>query len=1015
MNQNLTTTPRRYAPRKLNTVLCSRGTRLVNDISAHAFAAQVAIAMPLHNQAGTLRRALLSALAQRLTCGHCVIILLDDQSTDEWQQTVQDLLVSPAIVVLESHCGTAAHARNAILDFVDSALPEVQWVARLDPDDVLCSDKSVDALRVAGDTNNASYSVGSNYLTLNGVTVAPDNIADPSVLLNCEKLTRFIDDFCHGRAMNELPSCNLLLRTRTGVRYPLLKSAEDHWLVAQLLMFKPEQAAVTPLPVYCSYALNGATTTDNHSTGVHRTARESLDRAAKVWKHAISLDAQVLGSGMEGCVLKQGEHVIKLFYPDAISAEELSRLREISQQVNQRMPAFEWSQDATGLKMCRYLWRPLTQLASRIPESEIQAFLLDFANAGFVACNIKRDNLRMDDGRLVYIDIGRDIRTYTPSLLLDTAARLYGACVLEMPDGDLSRRPSYENQHESLALLPGFENFYRNLIAKLHPLTSMNCAMPQALSPAVEVTLLIKACPQDHASLLQQAKHIVAQLSRPRAFYKVVLVIDPHVGSYLRQFSQGDLRVLKKNAAMLHESGVIDEFLIAPSDEEIVQGVLARWFGIPKIGSTHTRNGAPLFSQLWAFEQIETRYVLQADVDVLIGRKDGAHDYLSEMLTAIHEEQTWCVGFNIPQKKSGFAPYQSRPEGFVPEIRLGLLDLQKVRAQLPLMNREVNGTLLDMWHRSMEKAQLNNKMQSVRGGDDRSFFIHPPNEVKSQANFEVLRDIIGQGFYPEAQAGKWDLELHSDWAYPKRSERLVFLLKGRNTPRDKLSRCLSSLKAQVDQDFGVILIDDASDAPRSWSVVDLLGELRSRTTLVRRETRRGYIPNFLLASQICEFDSTLIAVLDQDDSLMTVNVVSALNDAVKEGGDLINGLMFRPNKPTRLYLVDYDRVREKGGGNTWSHLRAFKKSLFDEVPIDQFKVDGDWIDDVSDYATMLPMAELAKAPVQLTDQFYVWHDRPEYSMQRKFIQNRLIAELLARPPLMHPSDGTIKTPKTTID
>ena len=109
--------------------------------------------------------------------------------------------------------------------------------------------------------------------------------------------------------------------------------------------------------------------------------------------------------------------------------------------------------------------------------------------------------------------------------------------------------------------------------------------------------------------------------------------------------------------------------------------------------------------------------------------------------------------------------------------------------------------------------------------------------------------------------------------------------------------------------------------------------------------------------------------------------------------------MFRPNKPPRLYQVDYDNPREKGGGNTWTHLRAFKKSLFDSVPTNQYIVDGDWIADVSDYATMLPMAELARNPIQMTDQYYVWHDRPEYSHARKLAQAVLIKTLLARPAL----------------
>jgi hypothetical protein len=132
---------------------------------------------------------------------------------------------------------------------------------------------------------------------------------------------------------------------------------------------------------------------------------------------------------------------------------------------------------------------------------------------------------------------------------------------------------------------------------------------------------------------------------------------------------------------------------------------------------------------------------------------------------------------------------------------------------------------------------------------------------------------------------------------------------------------------------------------------------------------------------------------------MNTSVVKSLKRAKAEGADLINGLMFRPNKPTRFYLTDYELPRKKGGGNTWTHLRAFTKALFDSVPSDQYMVDGDWIADISDYATMLPMAELAKNPVQMTDQYYLWHERSEYSVERKVKQARLLQMLLTKPAL----------------
>ena len=987
------------APRKQEIVLCKRNMRLIGGASEHARAASVVIAMPLHNQARTLRAALESALAQKLSSGHCAIVLLDDQSTDDWQHEAQDLLCHPAVIVLQAHCGTAAHARNAILDFVESELPGAKWIARLDPDDLLCAELSIDSLRLAGERRDASFVIGSNYLIQHGKPVYPDNIANPDILLDREKLAKFIEDFCLGRANNELPSCNLLIRAGRGIRYPLLKSAEDHWLVAQLLMFRPEQAAVIPYPVYSCYTLEGATTTGNQRSGAHHQTRERLARAARVWLSALAHPGEILGYGMEGCVRKHGDAVIKHFYQGAVTAEKLSQLSDVSRKTNGRLPAFEWSSDDKGLISSRYGWTQLDPIGLSIGDTELQSFLLDLARAGVVASNIKRDNLRLDSGRLLYIDIGSDIRAFSPSLFLDSAARLYAICVLNMADGELTRRQSYQPQHESLDQLKGFGKFYQGLVGQLHPLVAIPCEAPFILKTAPDVTLMIKVCPQDHASLTEQVGHIVGQLSRPRTFSKVVLAIDPYVGTYLRQYADGDLHALLKGAELLLDAGTIDAIWMAPQIPALIDDVFTRWFGISGIRSTHTYDGAPLFAQLWAFEQVSTRYVLQADLDVLIGRKDSSHDYLSEMVAEIQHENIWCVGFNIAKETSGFSPYASRAEGFAPEIRLGLLDLQKIRNKLPLPNNSRDGRILKMWHRSMQQAQRTCEMQSVRGGDDRTFYIHPLNEAKGNGNLEVMRDLIGQGIYPRAQAELWDLVCDVPWRYPSRTESVVFLLKGRNTPREKLLRCLASLKCQTDQDFGVIVIDDASDALFSWSLGDALGVLRQRTTLVRRRTHQGYIPNFLLASQLCTSQETLIAVLDQDDALMSTSVVTALKQAVNAGADLINALMFRPNKPTRLYLTDYEEPRNKGGGNTWTHLRAFKKILFDRVPTDQYIVDGDWITDVSDYATMLPMAELAENPRQLTDQYYVWHDRPDYSKERKMKQASLIKTILSRPAL----------------
>lgn len=64
----------------------------------------------------------------------------------------------------------------------------------------------------------------------------------------------------------------------------------------------------------------------------------------------------------------------------------------------------------------------------------------------------------------------------------------------------------------------------------------------------------------------------------------------------------------------------------------------------------------------------------------------------------------------------------------------------------------------------------------------------------------------------------------------------------------------------------------------------------------------------------------------------------------------------------------------KKGGDVWIHLRAFTKALFDQVPEDYFKVDGRWIERCTDYATMVPIVELARSPIYIPE-YLCWHER----------------------------------------
>lgn len=991
------------APRRPCPVLSVRALHARGMLSAKILSAQLVIGITVCNQARRLPRALKSALSQTVVeNGHAVVVLLDDQSTDGWRESCCELLEHPSVLVIEGICGSASRARNALLDFVDQHLPGARWVARLDADDVLASSVSVAVLCREGDESGAQYVLGSNHLAVDEELLDRSNIADPAVLLDRQRLVHFVEGFCLHGAPQELPSCNLVLRSQSEIRYPDIRSAEDHWLVASLLCLHPEKGIVVPSPIYAVYSLGGATTQDNRRSAQWALQRERLAVAVRCWLEALESQRSILGVGQEGIVWREGNRIHKRFYPWAMDADAVERLKPLCDSVGEDgpIPVVEWSIEAEGEIRCHYQWTVSSAFPATVPESTVTHFLRQLHRHGLVTSNIKRSNFRvLKDGRLIYIDVGDDIVPFTPSRFLDAAARLYSIAMLGNSDHELARRTSILRQHEALDQLAGFPRFYRSLVEGLFPHVSpmQTKVEPPEADRACDVTLLIKGCPQDAALMEDQVRHIITQLSSPKKFGKIVLAIDRYQGPYLRQFGAGDLGRVSAVAAELRSVSMVDEVWFSPTDPAEIHSTYARWFGNDLVHETHTTSGAPLFSQIWAFDQVRTRYVLQCDVDVLIGRKDVSHDFIADMLAAAQPADVLGVGFNIPQPIDGFKPYTGN---FVPEIRFGLFDLERLKALQPMTNPVQEGRFEWMWHRAVQHRQQQTGMRCVRGGDSRSFYVHPRNEDKAHRSLPTWRDLIAQGIVPHEQGGEWDLVPTANWSYPARTEPLVFLMKGRDTGFAKLKRSIDSLRMQEDQRFGIIIIDDAGDFGATWFIPDLLGPLRERTTLIRRRSRSGYVRNFIEAVEvICQHDEVLVVTLDLDDVLMSWKVSSRLLSAIEDGADLIHGVMFRPDKPLHLYEPDYENPREKGGGNVWTHLRGFRKSLFQQIPKDHLRINGHWVDNVTDYAIMIPATELAQKPVFIHEDFCYYHERAPYSTERKHEQQGILRKLLAYPRL----------------
>lgn len=709
-----------------------------------------------------------------------------------------------------------------------------------------------------------------------------------------------------------------------------------------------------------------------------------------------------LGAGQEGSVYRIGNRVEKHFRPGKLETPDVRRLETALARSGPWIPSATWHYTGDHW-IASYDWFD-SEPVEKIRLEEAAAFLEFSQKQRFVCLNIKFENFRRRrDGHLVFIDLSRDIRPMHVSFFRDAAARLYCLAELGWSDDDMKRDAWTLREDGGYQSLPGFAEFYRTSLERQHRRAwGPYATKPRAgaESSASQVTLLIKSCAMDAPYLLPHLRHIVRRLETPQRFNEVVLLIDPFRGPFLRQHSPGDFLGVVQAAARALDEGLVGRVLIAPESQDVNGEINKRWFSIVAEG-THNRQGVPVSSQLWGFEQIGTRYVLQCDADVLIGRSDPKHDYLADMMEAIQQTDVFSVGFNIPQQANAqFRRYDAEPGGYVPEVRCGLLDLERIFAARPLPNMADGERPVLSWYRSLEQLQHETGRRSLRGGDPRTWYIHPPNSWKvSPRVFEEVLCRVEAGQLPDIQRGAWDVTGDpKDWAIPKRSESIVFLIKGRNTAREKIARCAASLAMQEDQDFGLVVIDDASTTEHAPFLADEFRHFSNRASILRRSRRVGRMPNFITGvSEICVRPDTLVVVLDMDDALFDSFVVGRLREHMAEGHDVMLGAMFRPDKPLKLYEPNFIDPRARWGGDVWIHLRAFHKSLFDAVPHDDWRIDGQWIPHCTDYATMIPIVERSRKPAYIPEYLY-FHERstpktPALQSQKDAIIRAILAKL----------------------
>jgi hypothetical protein len=442
---------------------------------------------------------------------------------------------------------------------------------------------------------------------------------------------------------------------------------------------------------------------------------------------------------------------------------------------------------------------------------------------------------------------------------------------------------------------------------------------------------------------------------------------------------------------------VIDRIVRLPAETKAIANLHQRWFGIDAPAS-HTTAGAPVAATVFGLEACEGEYVLVVDSDLLVCRRERTHDYLGEMVEVLEgDPSALTVALNICQTDD--RPYTSAgPRGaWRVEARASLVHRERLLGVLPLPNEREGDALRLSWHRAMDRLVAAGPWRTYRGGDRRAFFIHPPNQRKSQPDaWMVMLDRVEATAVPAEQAGQVDLagEL-SQWLGPKRAEPFVFVVTGRNVPPGRLLRCLESLRRQRGP-WGAVVIDDASRPSLRDFITLALADLEGRVTLLRPRLRRWQTANLVWAIRhVCIDPETVIMTLDADDALIGDGVVERVAQEYARGADVTIGSMLRTDKH-RSYPVNLRDPRANRGGNVWQHLRTFRKRLFDAIPDEALRLDGEYIDLANDWAYMIPIVERAENPVHIPDPLYLHEPSGAQQGEVRAAREAIIARLLAQ-------------------
>lgn len=238
---------------------------------------QIVICMPLKNAEKTIKKAILSVLQQVNTKREIVLLIGNDNSTDNSEAILKEITSQNSnVVLLNVDFGKAYLNRNYLNEYARSNYPNCILIGRLDADDVIYNKNTISQIEKLFDETNFDVLLCGNKQVRNKDILEWENKPSKK-LLQQEFLLRQLFEMTQNNPKAELPSCNTFIQPSVKTEYPKKISAEDHWFTVFLLLQKDQlNILINEDLIYCLYSLEGEATSKNIKDDIFSKSRLEL-------------------------------------------------------------------------------------------------------------------------------------------------------------------------------------------------------------------------------------------------------------------------------------------------------------------------------------------------------------------------------------------------------------------------------------------------------------------------------------------------------------------------------------------------------------------------------------------------------------------------------------------------------------------------------------------------------------------------------------------------------------------